>query len=699
MKLALDERKTQKAGSFQSEHFGIGDEVVIMQILRSKMYSNPIKTICQEIMSNARDAHREVKTPKKAIKVKLPNKIDPSYQVQDFGPGITPDRMGNVFIKYGNSTKRGGNIETGGFGLGAKSPFAYSDTFTIVTITNELGCNMKREYIAILDESNLGQLNLFKEEKTKEHTGTTLIVTSKPDDFHSFQRYTHNVGLFWDVRPKISGKSEFEWEDISTIMEDKGWKLFARSSWNTNEVVALLDGVPYPVDQNSLNLDELNDADKQLVRGIFQSNYATCVIDFKVGQLKPTANREALEYDKATVKTLRNRLVKSLKEMQTFFSDKLKDAKNLWEAYLLLDELRGEFSFLVNYAKWNGITLRQGSRFYLPTGCEVWNFRETSDDKIKGRRDSSFTPKKNKLLCVEDSGMVRPSRPRIKTLFNENEDLETISVVMFSQSDKDGVKDAIKKWKKENHWDQLEALGMSTVEKFKMPRAPRGEARKLAKVREPNTYYNNRSENKCSWEEAADMEVGKGKGAYVILENRRAYMGDRELGPDDIDRITTALKGTGYKLYGIYRKHEKQIGKGWRDAQEILEAQRDSLKLKLGDIMHEDLDCEDRICEELNKILTKPKVFNQLEDSDGPAAQLVAFRMRVTESQIDVQKLGLLNRILGGNSGSKNRSTLKGLEMAFLKAYPLTKWLHSWQLNGHAASAVVEYINLMDAKD
>lgn len=697
MKLQLENRKTQKAGSFQSEHFGIGDEVVIMQILRSKMYSNPIKTICQEIMSNARDAHREVGTPKKAISVKLPNKIDNAYKVQDFGPGITPDRMGNVFIKYGNSTKRKKNVETGGFGLGAKSPFAYSDTFTIVTVTDELGYNMRREYIAILDESNLGQLNLFKEEKTDEHTGTSLIVTSKPDDFHSFQRYTHDVGLFWDVKPKITGKSEFEWENVNSVMSGKDWNLFTRSTWNTSEVVAVLDGVPYPVDQRSLNLNELEDDEKSIINGLFSSSYTTCVLTFKVGQLKPTANREALEYDKVTVKTIRNRLVKSVKEMQTFFSDKLKGANDLWEAYLLLDELRGEFSFLTNNAIWNGITLRQGNRFYMPSSCEVWNFRE-SNGKIKGRRDSSFTPKKNKMLYVEDSGMVRPSRPRIQTIFNENE-VETVSVVMFSNSESDNVQDTIVKWKKENHWDELNPLPMSEVEKFKAPRAPRGEARKLAKVRESDTYYNNRSERKCRWSEAEDMEVGKGKGAYVILECRRPYMGTRELDANDIDIIRGLLKGTGYNLYGIYRRHEKQIGKGWKSVQELLQAQQKQLELKLGDMVNEDMQCEDNICEELNKILTKPKVFNQIENSDGPAAQLVEFRTRSAKSQKEIGKLGKLNRLLGKIDKKRTASTLRRLEKAFIKAYPLCKYLYHWNLSGQAAGAVVEYVNMMDEKN
>ena len=44
---------------------------LIFKILRSKMYSDPIGSICREISSNCRDAHREVKTPNRPIEIEL----------------------------------------------------------------------------------------------------------------------------------------------------------------------------------------------------------------------------------------------------------------------------------------------------------------------------------------------------------------------------------------------------------------------------------------------------------------------------------------------------------------------------------------------------------------------------------------------------------------------------------------------------
>ena len=175
MKVHLLDQEIEASAPFATEEFDIGDKAIILEILRSKMYSDPIKTIAQEIMSNARDAHREIGNDA-PITVYLPTRIDQTFKIRDFGPGITPDRMANVFIKYGNSTKRDTDAQTGGFGLGAKSPFSYTDMFTVVSITPDNGVRMRREYIAYIDKKRIGSMSLVKEEVTTEAQGTCISI-------------------------------------------------------------------------------------------------------------------------------------------------------------------------------------------------------------------------------------------------------------------------------------------------------------------------------------------------------------------------------------------------------------------------------------------------------------------------------------------------------------------------------------------
>src|SRR5579885_1217310 len=146
--------KVETSGELEEQFFSIEDQGMIFDILRNKMYSNPILAICREITSNARDAHREVKTPEVPVQITLPNHLEEYYKVKDFGPGISPDRMTNIFIKYTASTKRGDNVQTGGFGLGAKTPFAYSDSFSVVTVYN----GIKYDYSCFIDETRVGKM-------------------------------------------------------------------------------------------------------------------------------------------------------------------------------------------------------------------------------------------------------------------------------------------------------------------------------------------------------------------------------------------------------------------------------------------------------------------------------------------------------------------------------------------------------------
>ena len=128
-------------GAEKEMTFSISDDnPIIFEILRDKMYSNKIGSICREVASNSRDANRESGKADTPITIEIikPDQLmyigEESICFQDNGIGITPDRMENIFVKYAASTKRDTNGQTGGFGLGAKTPFAYTDTSTVVTV-------------------------------------------------------------------------------------------------------------------------------------------------------------------------------------------------------------------------------------------------------------------------------------------------------------------------------------------------------------------------------------------------------------------------------------------------------------------------------------------------------------------------------------------------------------------------------------
>ena len=111
---------------------------MIVSILRDKLYSNKIAAVCREVASNSRDANREAGNVEVPVIINISNEglLDEGMSIsfKDSGVGISPSRIDNVFLKYGSSTKRDSNSQTGGFGIGAKTPFAYTNEFLISTI-------------------------------------------------------------------------------------------------------------------------------------------------------------------------------------------------------------------------------------------------------------------------------------------------------------------------------------------------------------------------------------------------------------------------------------------------------------------------------------------------------------------------------------------------------------------------------------
>lgn len=255
MKLSESKPYFESSGDLQEHFFSIKDQGMIFDILRSKMYSNPILAICREITCNARDAHREVGTPEVPVHIQLPAGLEPNWKVKDFGPGISPDRMLNIFIQYTASTKRDDNTQTGGFGLGAKTPFSYSDTFLVTTIHD----GTRYSYSCTIDDTKVGKLLLLDKRPSDEPNSTEICIRVKPVDFNTFHQYTEQACRHWDTKPIVTGGS-ISWETTNKIAEGTGWAICSSHDYNKNAKV-VIDGIEYP-----LTLDDLRKyADTKLI--------------------------------------------------------------------------------------------------------------------------------------------------------------------------------------------------------------------------------------------------------------------------------------------------------------------------------------------------------------------------------------------------------------------------------------------------
>ncbi len=248
------------------------DQGVLMMILSESLYKDPIGSMIREWTSNALDAHTEAGvTDPILVKVVYENN-NWWFKVQDFGTGISPDRVTKILSKYAASTKRSSNAYLGAFGLGFKSGLAYSDSFTFSTRYN----GIEYQYIMYKGEDGT-KIDLISEKHTTERNGTivqtqlkgwsdkTLFETKIKEQLCYFE------GVFFEC-PTIS--NDFK------ILKGEGWKF---STLGVDKSMHLcLDNVYYPLDFKRLGITPIN-----LPIGL----------DIKIGEgLIPIPSREDVKY-------------------------------------------------------------------------------------------------------------------------------------------------------------------------------------------------------------------------------------------------------------------------------------------------------------------------------------------------------------------------------------------------------------------
>jgi hypothetical protein len=288
-------REIESSGVTASSVFGISlnDSAHIMTILRDTLYSDKVLAILREYSANAWDAHKMVGKGDVPIKVVLPTHMDPTLTIQDYGPGLSHDDVFNVYTQYGASTKRNSNSAVGQLGIGSKSGFAYSDSFTI---TSRHG-GWCRTYVAVLDETEKGVCNLLDEHEmvngSKDETGVTIQIPVKPEDIPEFLTKAETLFSFFVPRPNINIALPAE---TPVQMRLQNGVVYEESS-SKGEWVAVMGCIPYRINLDQLNITS-NTEDKSGV-GTWVHKLSGALY-FGIGEVHISASREELKYSKST---------------------------------------------------------------------------------------------------------------------------------------------------------------------------------------------------------------------------------------------------------------------------------------------------------------------------------------------------------------------------------------------------------------
>ncbi len=314
---------------------------IIIRLLRDKMYKNKIGAVCREVISNSRDANRENNKPHVPVKVEfihnksLFNEDDYRISFSDEGIGITPERMDNIFLKYGGSTKRETNEYTGGFGIGAKTPFAYTDEFFIDTVVSIAGENVLFQYQALIisdDSKETSKMILINQENTTQQTGTKITIPIQQEDISEFEKELIYTTSFWSVKPNFIG---FEFKnllkEIEIIHEQDEFSFFkegkSKNIYGDDSYIILIDEIPYVFDNKKLSAINYNLSQKFIIEEGFKF-----VLKFNTGEITVSGSREDVEYTKENIKQLIKRNEFIISEGEKMIREKIEQASSYSEA-------------------------------------------------------------------------------------------------------------------------------------------------------------------------------------------------------------------------------------------------------------------------------------------------------------------------------------------------------------------------------
>ena len=135
MKIETHGGRTTVSAS-NTESFGMEYNAVAFDILSKGLYKDAVEAIIRELSTNAIDAHKQAGTQDKPFDVHLPNYANSAFYIRDYGTGLSQDQIEKIYVTFFNSTKRGDNDAIGCFGLGSKTPFAYTTQYTVESFYN-----------------------------------------------------------------------------------------------------------------------------------------------------------------------------------------------------------------------------------------------------------------------------------------------------------------------------------------------------------------------------------------------------------------------------------------------------------------------------------------------------------------------------------------------------------------------------------
>lgn len=341
MLLNTAERVCEVENDHETHKATIRADGQMFSILYSHIYTQKEWAIVREYVANAIDAHRAAGVLTEPIKLHLPSIIEPWFEVTDWGTGMSPEEI-HLRMDYGDSTKRQNVHDIGGFGIGLKVAFCYTDQFTLTTRWQ----GRQYTFQAYLDDEGIPNTTLLHDEETNESNGVTIRVPIKDSSYTTNQEFCEAARRLWrylPVEPRCNQpinrdgehSPEYLVDLVPEVSPGRPLERVALDQAKAPRTLTIVQGiVPYDVGYSTV-VDMLNSHGRRHVSGQLEriTTRAGLVLWTRINTPPVAVSRETLQLnpnDKALIAELVEVAVEAI---ATEYKKRLTSRRATWFAW------------------------------------------------------------------------------------------------------------------------------------------------------------------------------------------------------------------------------------------------------------------------------------------------------------------------------------------------------------------------------
>jgi len=713
MKMLEKTGKVTTSGNLAPSQFRIKASRKAFEILSAGLYSDKVRAIIRELSTNAADSHTMAGRGDVPFEVHLPNSWEPWFSVTDHGVGLSDDQIHSVYTTYFESDKTDSNDVTGCLGLGSKSPFSYTDTFSIESVYN----GVKTLYNAYLNEEGMPAIAKMTEEPTEEANGVTVKFPVKSGDFNDFEGKAMDTLKWFKVRPTVTGARNFHYpEPMEYLRKTDNYAVYQTKQYNyynraTSFVV--MGNVAYPIEAGEF-LNNYSGDDSSKLRALVEWGIELYV---NVGDCDISASREKLGYDKRTIRHLKDALRAALADLETEVTKDIASKPNLWEAREALHKVRTSFQGFDFKAIWNGEAIND---FVKVAVREV----EIPDEKNPGK-----TRKVQRAVADVEAMKVKSySGNRVVVKKDRADTIHADGTTIFL-NDERGAYAAVRRYlsdKSYGHrvllisdytqeWLDETGIGSVAIKTSTLPKPERVKGERGSSVRAklyeyvPDGNATNGSSSAGGYWQPAEVEVDDG-GVYVEILYFNYRMSDKQektQHPSDLNRPLKLLKALGkpVTLYGIRPSDKAMLDKSEGEWQNLHDYASEVVK-EVEVTYHDDFIKAQELQQAVGGYYRKKVPFEEFAKTKfQPDSLFGAFVAQALDAKramenASVKAYGELRAwlSLAGIKDEDVQGMVKAQEALFIR-YPLLQYIDPYRTGDDYNKHAAEYINLIDNQD